>query len=224
MAILRRQWADRLLLAFLVGYYAVSGLGKLVFLRYLIPLLPFLTLLAARVLMAALDSRVNLSRLAGVVALLVIVGYTVLFALTTTLRYAHDSRDEAAEMIKGSYAAGTTIAVTEFANYYPAIDEGRFELVACPQGTHDAYALVDCNADVVILSGMLFWRPYRSPEIFGDQYAGYEALRQGALGYRRVASFQKGFLNKNLYTALDPMFEGYYVSPTIEIYERVRDG
>jgi hypothetical protein len=33
-----------------------------------------------------------------------------------------------------------------------------------------------------------------------------------------VKRFEADFINKRLYTRLDPMFEGYFVSPTLEFY------
>ncbi|MBI2866197.1 MAG: glycosyltransferase family 39 protein, partial [Chloroflexi bacterium] len=49
----RRQWADLLLLSWIVPYFALVGSFEVKFLRYMLPLLPFLSLMAARGLLAA---------------------------------------------------------------------------------------------------------------------------------------------------------------------------
>jgi hypothetical protein len=41
------------------------------------------------------------------------------------------------------------------------------------------------------------------------------------LPYRLERRFRAEYLNWRFYTKLDPLFEGYFVSPTIEVYRRV---
>jgi len=48
----------------------------------------------------------------------------------------------------------------------------------------------------------------------------YDRLRSGGSDYVLVKRFEADFLNKKLYSALDPMFENYFISPTLEFYER----
>jgi hypothetical protein len=52
----------------------------------------------------------------------------------------------------------------------------------------------------------------------------YDRLRSGRSGYVLLRRFEADFLNKKLYRALDPMFEGYFVSPTLEFYRRAGAG
>ena len=48
----------------------------------------------------------------------------------------------------------------------------------------------------------------------------YDRLRSGGSDYVLVKRFEADFLNKKLYGALDPIFENYFISPTLEFYER----
>ena len=46
----------------------------------------------------------------------------------------------------------------------------------------------------------------------------YDLLRNPEGHFELVKRFESHFINKRLYMKLDPMFEGYFVSPTIEFY------
>ncbi|MBN1312545.1 MAG: glycosyltransferase family 39 protein [Anaerolineae bacterium] len=220
-ALFKRAGGDLVQGVFILSYYFVAGLNQIVFLRYMLPLLPFLSLLAARLLCIPLHSPSGYKRTFAVVSILVVSAYTALFAGTTTLRYASDTRDEVMPLLSSTFPKGTTVATTDFVNYSPSLDPNQFQMVKCPQGTFDIYALADCQADVVILTGMLFLRPYRDTQTFPSQQDGYEMFRSGKAGYRLIAVFERDYFNKEFYISLDPMYEGYYVSPIIEVYERV---
>ncbi|HZS32970.1 MAG TPA: hypothetical protein VFC42_06280, partial [Methylomirabilota bacterium] len=54
-----------------------------------------------------------------------------------------------------------------------------------------------------------------------ENVAMWDTVRKGVLPYRLAERFQARYLNWRFYSRLDPMYEGYFVSPTIEIYRRV---
>ena len=71
-------------------------------------------------------------------------------------------------------------------------------------------------ARYVVLTSLHFSRSYRQND---DNVAMWDAVRNGGLPYRAF-TFRGDFPNKGLYHRLDLMFEGYFISPTIEVYCR----
>ena len=61
-------------------------------------------------------------------------------------------------------------------------------------------------------------RSYREHD---DNVRMWDTIRRGVLPYRLAQRFHARYLNWRFYTRLDPMYEGYFISPTIEIYQRV---
>ncbi len=110
-AIWRRRTADRLILAFLAIYAVVVGLGPMKFVRYAIPLLPFLCVLGARCLV---EIR-RLARSAAVRRAIVAVEVTTLAASAFfSVAYLHvfetaDARSVAARWIARNVPAGATV-------------------------------------------------------------------------------------------------------------------
>ena len=65
---------------------------------------------------------------------------------------------------------------------------------------------------------MHFWRHERHRHPAFDP--AYHDFRAGERGLHLVKAFDGDFLNRDLYRRLDPMFAGYFVSPTLEFYAR----
>ena len=65
---------------------------------------------------------------------------------------------------------------------------------------------------------MHYWRHerHRHPAFL----PAYQHLREGRTPLHLVKTFDAGFLNRDLYRRLDPMFAGYFISPTVEFYAR----
>jgi hypothetical protein len=63
-----------------------------------------------------------------------------------------------------------------------------------------------------------FWRYERHRHPAFDP--AYQRFRSGEQGFHLVKSFEGDFLNRAFYRRLDPMFAGYFVSPTVEFYAR----
>jgi hypothetical protein len=110
-AIIRRGRGDWLLLAWIVPYYLVIGASEVKFMRYLIPIIPTMLVLAAKLAHdLAMRSRGRLS-MAGCV----LVGFVILWTGYDTARYdavfaRPDPRDEAAAWI-ARHAAGETVGM-----------------------------------------------------------------------------------------------------------------
>jgi hypothetical protein len=73
------------------------------------------------------------------------------------------------------------------------------------------------EADLVEISSLHFWRYERHQHPAFDPE--YRRFRSGEKGFHLVKRFDGEFLNRDLYRRLDPMFAGYFVSPTLEFYE-----
>jgi 4-amino-4-deoxy-L-arabinose transferase-like glycosyltransferase len=111
-ALWKRKWTDGLVLLFLAVYFASIGFGYMKFIRYAIPLLPFLCLLGARLaadLLASARAR-SLRRLLALGT--IIVGSMSVF---TTLAYLNiyrqdDVRIQASRWIHENIPRGSTVA------------------------------------------------------------------------------------------------------------------
>jgi hypothetical protein len=72
--------------------------------------------------------------------------------------------------------------------------------------------------DYVVLTSLHYGRAYRERD---SNVALWDTVRTGVLPYRLAQRFRAGYLNWRFYRRLDPMYEGYFISPTIEVYQRV---
>jgi hypothetical protein len=70
----------------------------------------------------------------------------------------------------------------------------------------------------VEISSLHFWRWERHRHPAFDP--AYQRFRAGEEGFHLVKSFEGDFLNRDFYRRLDPMFAGYFISPTVEFYAR----
>jgi hypothetical protein len=224
VALRRRTLADVVCLPYLLVTLVALATAPVPFVRYVLPVVPFLALVAARALMDLLGSGRQWVRTVGFAALVLVLGYSGIYASQSVVRLTADARAQAEGQLTELIPPGASVTETEFANYYPSLDPSLYQIVACPEGTHDPGRLAACGADYLITSGMLINRALRDPARYATAYRNVQALREGRLGYVRIARFHDTYLHQGLYTALDPMFEGYFVSPTIEIYRRVPSG
>jgi hypothetical protein len=72
--------------------------------------------------------------------------------------------------------------------------------------------------DYVVLTSLHYARSYRERD---GNVAMWDTVRRGVLPYRLAERFRARYLNWRFYRKLDPMYEGYFISPTIEVYQRV---
>jgi len=129
-AFCRRTTGDLILLVFVVAYYAVIGAAQVKFARYVIPLLPVLAILAARVssdLIAGLLKRGLFAKALGYIAVLVlllITGYTLFYSLALDRVFAStDTRDRAAAWVRNNVLPGSSIGLPTIPWFYtPPLD------------------------------------------------------------------------------------------------------
>jgi hypothetical protein len=72
------------------------------------------------------------------------------------------------------------------------------------------------NFDLIEISSLHFLRWYRAghPRFMPI----YSRVRSGEDEVTFVKRFEADFINRDLYMRLDPMFGGYFISPTLEFY------
>jgi hypothetical protein len=120
-ALSRRKPADVLILFFLALYLGTVGRGFMKFIRYAIPLLPFLALLGARCLVEARDRARGAARpvLAAVGAVVLLASICLTAAYLNIYRVG-DARVLASRWIHETVAPGTTV-VTDNSNTTPLL-------------------------------------------------------------------------------------------------------
>jgi hypothetical protein len=138
----RDRAATLLVLSMLLPYYLVIGsmrgpragpsLGPLPPLRYVLPMLPFLLLLAAKMLTDLAATRHRVLRAGALAVLAVTLVYSASYTLAADLTFTNDSRYTAREWILENVEAGRTIETT---SYGPSIPSSKYNVVERP---HDS--------------------------------------------------------------------------------------
>jgi hypothetical protein len=208
VALWQRELPDRLLLSALLPYGYVIGGSYLGFPRYLLPLFPCLAILAARALVRLVRSPIAQG--------MIFVGvWTYSLALTASqvARFSNDQQRGVAQWIATSLAADTSPERVRVG-------------VPPPMGLQDFYRLARplTQAGLVYLpvrqDAWLAERPefFVLPEWFEIAIhrdfprtylaAQLDRLQSGAAGYRAVARWRSWYLQRELYTRLDPAFAG----------------
>lgn len=198
-------------------YLGVFGSWEFVPIRYYLPIDTVLLIPPALMLAAGLAAPSARLRWLTVAALGVIVSYTAAFTISTTARFTDDTRIQAQRWLNERVAEGRT-ALTVGAEWYLPRPERVADRVRnlLEYGAMPA-VVEDQRPDYVVLTSLHYARSYRQQD---DNVRMWDTVRRGVLPYRLVARFQARYLNYRLYRKLDPMYEGYFISPTIEVYQR----
>jgi hypothetical protein len=212
------RWRRVLLipLGYAALYLVVVGRWQYVPIRYYLPVEPVLLIAPALALAAGLTAPSRRLRWGTAAALIVVLGYTLAFTVSTTARFADDTRLQAERWLRPLAEDGSTILMVGARWYLPdSKGPGVSQLLrygAMPR------EVAHRRPHYVVLTSLHYLRSYRRQD---GNVALWNTVRRGELPYRRVRRFRAEYLNWRLYTKLDPLFEGYFVSPTIEVYRRV---
>jgi 4-amino-4-deoxy-L-arabinose transferase-like glycosyltransferase len=196
-------------------YLGVMGSWEFVPIRYYLPFEPVLLMAPALALAAGLTApAVRVRRWTGLGLALVLV-YTVAFTVSTTARFTNDTRLQAQQWLQPYAAEGKEI-LTVGAEWYLPTPKGPgvtnlLQYLAMPA------VVADRRPDYVVLTSLHYARSYRDRD---ENVARWQTLRKGVLPYRLAQRFRAEYLNWRFYRKLDPMYEGYFISPTIEVYQR----
>ena len=105
-------------------------------------------------------------------------------------------------------------------SYSPYFDGKILKAVIIPLENMEKKIQTSSLADqsYLCLSSLDYSRSYRESNNLKDLQM-WKFIRNQPELFEKIKSFQGYFINKSLYTRLDPMYEGYFVSPTIEFYQ-----
>ncbi len=206
IAVCRHSLADRIVFATVLPYFFVIGSYHLIFPRYLLPLFPGFCVLAAR----AASER---SRHVAVALLLSVWGYSLVLSATQVARFSFVQQRAVVEWAK------------EFVRH-PTTSGGLPAWVARPQDLFDYFGLgaafagsgvvhlpvdeghwLDRGVQAIVLPE---WRVIEIQRDRPESPAAAELrkLERGEGGFRLVARWEPWFLQRDLYTRLDPAFAG----------------
>jgi hypothetical protein len=212
--VLRLDRRKAVLLIFAAVFFAVTGSWTFTPLRYYMPILVVGVIFAGLWQAELLASPHHGRRVAAKLLVVVTLVYTAIFTVQTTARFSNDTRVQAGEWIGEHIQPGSRLLMVGSRSYVgtPRVEE-RFDVAFVD---HRMITLIerDRSADLIQITSLMYARAYR--HYLRPHRRVYSQLR--ARG-RLLARFESHFLNKRAYMALDPMFEGYFVSPTIELYE-----
>jgi hypothetical protein len=197
-------------------YFAVMGSWDFVPIRYYLPFEPVLLVAPALALAAGLTAPAPVVRRWAAAALIGVLGYTVAFTVSTTGRFTDDTRLQAERWLQPRASEGSTV-LTVGARWYLPDPKGPGVTNLLQYGAMPS-VVEHRRPDYVVLTSLLYARSYRQRDA---NVALWDTVRRGVLPYRLARRFRADYLNWRFYTKLDPMFEGYFVSPTIEVYRRV---
>lgn len=110
-ALWKRKWTDGLVLIFLAIYFVSTGFGYMKFIRYAIPLLPFLCLLGARFTTELYEIvKPRVFRIVLLIGITIVAGLTVFYTMAYLNIYKQDDvRIQASRWIHQNIPQGSTI-------------------------------------------------------------------------------------------------------------------
>jgi 4-amino-4-deoxy-L-arabinose transferase-like glycosyltransferase len=197
-------------------YLGIMGSWDFVPIRYYLPFEPVLLIAPALALAAGLTAPALAVRRWTGAALALVLAYTVAFTVSTTARFTDDTRLQAQRWLQQRVAEGHAV-LTVGAEWYLPTPTGPQVINLLNYGAMPG-VVADRRPDYVVLTSLHYARSYRQRD---DNVAMWDTVRKGVLPYRLERRFRAEYLNWHFYRNLDPMFEGYFVSPTIEVYRRV---
>ncbi|MGH7898551.1 MAG: phospholipid carrier-dependent glycosyltransferase [Candidatus Binatia bacterium] len=214
-ALVRPRRETVVVLGFALLFFAILGRWTFKPLRYQLPMLVIAAVYAGLWQGSWIEAGRTWQRAVATVAAVATLVYTAIFTIQTTARFRNDTRIQAARWLDETLPGRLLII-------------GNVHYVALPS---------DPRIDVKIRNEALIgkvpqWTDFDLAEITSMHYSrherhrhhlflpAYEHLRNGGASLQLVKRFEADFLNRDLYSRLDPMFGGYFISPTIEFYSR----
>jgi len=205
-AALRGRAADRVVLASLLAFFVVVARSPVVYPRYLLPLVPGLVACAA-----VLVARGVRRRPAWIVLGAAVWLYTFAFSFSLVSRWSHDQQDAVAAwaVAQSTRCArdGVTLSVAYPAGPYFGLS-GAFARAGLAQTPREPGAWLDPPPDVFVVpdwlaTGIALERMHATPALAAD----LARLREPDGAYAPVARWTSGYLQKGLYTRLDPSLD-----------------
>ncbi len=251
---MRQAWRgnkrDLLVLAWVIPYGLIVGSWYAKFVRYVLPLLPFLVLLAARWLVPwARHPQVGKRHLARGLIVLTLVT-TTFYALAYMNIYRQpDTRLQALQWIEENIPPGSTILVERDSTLKFNQLDTRYGLTQYRLKVLDHYGQVEQTdpqffnptppdpetvrqelysslegVDYIILSDTWMGRYLELPDFFPVEYEFYTKLRNGELGFRLIKTFKvyPEFMGVRIVDDRAELTFRLFDHPWIYVFERVR--
>jgi hypothetical protein len=214
----RGAWTDTLLLAWAGPYLALVGLFHARYLRYMLPLVPVLCIVAAQFLSPRVHSLSSIPRhrVSGIGYWILVVGTLVYSVAFASIYAAPHSWISASKWIYRNVTAGSTLAVEDWDTALPLpldvdgqarrISDYEVRALALYKEPDDADKWATLAKDlsdsdyVIIASRRLYGSILRLPDRYPLTSRYYEELFAGNLGFSVVGEFTRGptWLNPRL--------------------------
>lgn len=198
----RHKREDILLLSWIVPYFMVVGAWYVKYIRYIIPLIPFLAIFGARWLVKLQDVRNRWARITS----LSIAGLTIVFSLFYSLAYvniysAQDTRIAASRWVFDNVEQGKRILLEKDEGFlpYPLFKEGVrynieiFDIFYPRLSNIEKLKYIEnrlSQADYLLLSQTNYERYLRLSRLYPVESRYYELLLKERLGFRLVKEFK----------------------------------
>lgn len=205
VAMRRHELGDRVMLAMLVPYFVVIGRSTVVYPRYLLTILPLLVMLAGRALATMRSKRTRIAVWA------VVWIYSAVFAASQVSRMSLRQQDDVAQWIAQSAAArhlpgpvrvGVPLMMLDYFRLSAPLAAAKLRAVDVQDGHW-----FDQSPEFFVLPE---WYAIAIRRDMPDGEAGrdLDRLLSGAAPYDFGARWRSGYLQRAVYTALDPAFAG----------------
>jgi 4-amino-4-deoxy-L-arabinose transferase-like glycosyltransferase len=200
-AVRRRDAGDRVVLATIVPYFLAMGASRVTLLRYLLPIVPGLVVLAAR--SGALFERRRRLWSGAVIAA---CGYGFALTATQIARYSLTPQLEVARWAASVMPAGTSpriVAPATLQSYVLLARPLAVQGLACAQAEDGRW--FEDAPDVFVLPELQAVA-IRRDDPDGVAAAELRRLESGELPYRAARRWRSWYLQRGVYTWLDPGF------------------
>lgn len=226
-AVVRRSRGDLLLLAFVVPYFLLVGTGYMKFVRYAVPLLPFLALFGARLVVDAWRlARRPLARAAAGAAIAAVglasLAYTVAYL---NVYRQEDARIQASRWIHRNVPAGATLLIDSSAAT-PLVGSRFFrpEFYGRTVRENEMYAKKEDHFTIKVLNLLsdpsrpppsgAWWEGYLRERLAGVEYIAmsdehYEQYRHRPEAYPVLGAFYRDLFAERLGYRLVTTFKTY---------------
>ena len=205
------------LLLFVIVYFGVTGSWNFVPMRYYLPVLVVWIVFIGVWQGEWLASSIPWRRWSALVSVIITAGYTGVFTYQTTARFTTETRIEAGRWIERQLPKGGRVLGVSWNTSYLALATNN---IAIKNILDMERAFLNISPtdhyDLIQITSLMYDRSYRDGNRFIEN--AYDRLRDPNGRFRLIKRFESSFINKRLYEMLDPMFEGYFLSPTIEFY------
>ena len=211
-----------LLLIPLITFQLIIGLTwTQIYFRYLILIIPITTIIVSRQLILWTKYTSNIKKYIAIFLIFIILTHTALFTIQTTSRFSNDTRDKAQIWIYQNIKHGSTLMAR---GAFSSVDSVRlnkniYQLVSVP----GKFQIFNKNKPDYFITSTIadgsFKRHTKLTEKNIQQIKILEFIENDN-EYKLIKTFESEFIHKSYYTWLDPYFEGFYISPTIKIYQK----